>query len=376
MYEVSRSSFLLKRLMVVLESGYNAAALPRGLQAARKRSLHLTSTSSTVVPLSLTTTVAARTTATKTATATATATEITTRHHQQRFLPSLLYRATTTATTPTCYCRQPVRFMAGHSKWANIKHAKGAADAKRAKLFLKLYRAIVAACRMGGADPKSNPRLATALSQAKAQSMPKETVQAAIKKGSTPGSSEEITFELSFPGAVHAMVETAGESRTASLSEIKRILNKAVGQVGKEGSAAWAFSQQGVVEIEAQELHAKQLDGEELALELDAEDIEWDSTDSTAPDTDTAHSPETGTTIRLLCRPLDLRRLQAAVQALDLAVLHATIEYRPTTFATANADERAETSRLLERIEALDFVERITVNLPVERGVEEEEEMD
>ena len=142
--------------------------------------------------------------------------------------------------------------MSGHSKWSSIKHKKAAKDAKRGKLFTKLIREITVAAKMGGGDPGGNPRLRKAVADAKAQSMPADTIKRAIQKGTgeLEGLSyEEVLYEGTGPGGTLLVVETLTDNRNRSVAELRKIFEKHNGGLGAAGTAAWAFDRKGVIAL-------------------------------------------------------------------------------------------------------------------------------
>ncbi|MGM0443529.1 MAG: YebC/PmpR family DNA-binding transcriptional regulator [Fibrobacterota bacterium] len=164
--------------------------------------------------------------------------------------------------------------MAGHSKWANIKHRKGAQDAKRGKIFGKIIREITIASRLGGGDPDTNPRLRTVLTKAKSNNMPNDTVDRAIARGTGADDSvqyEEKTFEAYGPEGVAFVVECLTDNVNRTVSEVRHAVNKYGGNLGTDGSVMWMFNRQGVVTVSAEGVDEDTL--MEDALEAGAADI-------------------------------------------------------------------------------------------------------
>ena len=140
--------------------------------------------------------------------------------------------------------------MSGHSKWATIKHKKGALDAKRGKLFTKLIKEITVAARMGGGDPGGNPRLRKAIADAKGQSMPGDTIKRAVKRGTGElegAAYEEILYEGTGPGGTLFLVEAMTDNRNRTVAEIRKIFEKHNGVLGARGTAGWAFERKGLI---------------------------------------------------------------------------------------------------------------------------------
>ncbi|MCL2823454.1 MAG: YebC/PmpR family DNA-binding transcriptional regulator [Polyangiaceae bacterium] len=143
--------------------------------------------------------------------------------------------------------------MSGHSKWATIKHKKGAADAKRGRVFTKLIREITVAARMGGGDPGSNPRLRKAISDAKTQQMPADTINRAVKRGTGElegASYEEVLYEGTGPGGTLLLIEGLTDNRNRTVAELRKIFEKHNGTLGSSGTAAWAFDRKGVFRLD------------------------------------------------------------------------------------------------------------------------------
>jgi YebC/PmpR family DNA-binding regulatory protein len=167
--------------------------------------------------------------------------------------------------------------MSGHSKWATIKHKKGAVDAKRGKLFTKLIKELTVAARMGGGEPSNNPRLRKAISDAKAQSMPGDTIKNAVKRGTGEiegAAYEDVLYEGTGPGGVLYLVEGQTDNRNRTVAEIRKIFEKANGNLGGAGVAAWAFERKGIVQLEKTAATEDQL--MEIAVGAGAEDYEPD----------------------------------------------------------------------------------------------------
>jgi YebC/PmpR family DNA-binding regulatory protein len=165
--------------------------------------------------------------------------------------------------------------MSGHSKWASIKHKKGALDAKRGKLFTKIIREMTIAARLGGGDPDSNPRLRTAVDKAKASNMPADNIKRAIQKGTgeLEGTQyEDLILEGYGPGGVAILVEGTTDNRNRSVSEIRHIFSKHGGNLGGAGSVSYLFKPRGYVAIAAAKISEEKL--MEIVLEAGADDIQ------------------------------------------------------------------------------------------------------
>jgi len=165
--------------------------------------------------------------------------------------------------------------MSGHSKWSSIKHKKGAADAKRGKIFTKLIREITTAARIGGGDPEANSRLRVAIAQAKAENMPKDNIEKAIKKGTSVGEGgenyEEQMYEGYGPGGTAVLVATLTDNKKRTTAEIRHAFSRLNGNLAEPGAVAWQFQKKGLITFEKTSVDEDRL--MELALEAGAEDI-------------------------------------------------------------------------------------------------------
>ncbi len=165
--------------------------------------------------------------------------------------------------------------MSGHNKWSTIKHRKGAADAKRGKIFTKVIKEITVAARVGGGDPGANPRLRRALDEAKANNMPQDNVSRAIKKGTGELEGvayEELTYEGVGPGGTLFVIEALTDNRNRTTPELRKLFDKHNGQLGSEGTALWAFDEKGMITLPKDKATEEQLF--ELAVAAGAEDIQ------------------------------------------------------------------------------------------------------
>ena len=168
--------------------------------------------------------------------------------------------------------------MSGHSKWSSIKHKKGAADAKRGKIFTKLIKEITVAARMGGSgDPDANPRLRTAILAAKAENMPKDNIERGIKKGTGELEGvdyEENTYEGYGPGGAAVFLESLTDNKNRAVADIRHIFSKCGGNLGENGCVAWMFDKKGYIVVERSAIDEDSL--MEVALEAGAEDVRED----------------------------------------------------------------------------------------------------
>jgi len=225
--------------------------------------------------------------------------------------------------------------MSGHSKWATIKHKKGALDAKRGKLFTKLIREMTIAARIGGGDTGSNPRLRTAVDKAKAANMPADNITRAIKKGTgeLEGTTyEELQLEGYGPGGVAILVEGTTDNRNRSVSEIRHIFTKHGGNLGGAGSVAYLFKPKGVISIAADKTTEDKL--MEIALEAGADDI------LAEPQGFTVYTSQN-----------DLEAVRAAIQKAGIEPDEAEVKKLAENNITL---EGAKAQQLLKLVEALD----------------------
>jgi len=165
--------------------------------------------------------------------------------------------------------------MSGHSKWSSIKHKKGAADAKRGKIFSKLIKEVTVAARMGGGDPMGNPRLRAAIQAAKAENMPKDNIERAIKKGTgeLEGMSyEEVNYEGYGPGGVAILIDCLTDNKNRAVADIKHLFDRHGGNLGEPGCVAWMFEKKGLIVFEKGQVEEEKL--LELSLEAGADDVE------------------------------------------------------------------------------------------------------
>lgn len=170
--------------------------------------------------------------------------------------------------------------MSGHSKWASIRHKKGAVDAKRGKIFSRLNKEITVAARLGGGDPSGNPRLRTAIQAAKTENMPKDNIERAIKKGTgeLEGTTyEECNYEAYGPGGVAMIIDCLTDNKNRTVADIKHIFDRHGGNIGEPGCVSWMFEKKGLIVFEREKVEEEKLF--DLALEAGAEDIREEETE-------------------------------------------------------------------------------------------------
>ena len=167
--------------------------------------------------------------------------------------------------------------MAGQSKWANIKHRKGAVDAKRGKIFTRLIKEITVAARMGGGDPDGNPRLRSAIATARSENMPKDNIARAIKKGTGELEGEvydEILYEGYGPGGIAVLVECMTDNRNRTVAEVRHAFSKSNGNLGESGCVAYMFEKKGMIYVDQSTISEEEL--MDMAIEAGADDVEED----------------------------------------------------------------------------------------------------
>lgn len=239
--------------------------------------------------------------------------------------------------------------MAGHSKWANIKHRKAAQDAKRAKVFTKHIREITVATRLGGPDPETNARLRLALDRAFAVNLPKDRADAAIKKGAgleEAGHYEELRYEGYGPGGTAIMVDCMTDNRNRTVSEIRHAFNKHGGKLGTDNSVGYLFQERGVL------IFAPESDRErifEVALEAGAEDLLENDDGST----------------EVLTSPDGYREVRTALLEADLEPAEADVTQRPDITVQVEGEDAVKNAKLIDRLEDLDDVQHVYTNADI-----------
>jgi YebC/PmpR family DNA-binding regulatory protein len=240
--------------------------------------------------------------------------------------------------------------MAGHSKWANIKHRKGAVDAKRGKIFTKLIKEITVAARMGGGDPDANPRLRSAIVAAKAVNMPKDNVERGIKKGTGELEGvnyEEILYEGYGPGGVAVLVECMTDNRNRTVADIRSFFSKANGNLGESGCVAWMFDKKGSIMIDKDVIDEEKL--MEVALEAGAEDVVDD-----------------GSVFQVLTAPEDLETVREAVETAGISYDEANLSMIPQNVVEVTDEKTAgQLMKLLDNLEDNDDVQNVHANFDI-----------
>jgi len=246
--------------------------------------------------------------------------------------------------------------MSGHSKWSSIKHKKGAADAKRGKIFTKLIREITVAARMGGGDPGGNPRLRAAILAARAENMPKENIERGIKKGTGElegVSYEEATYEGYGPGGVAVLVDCLTDNRNRTVADLKHIFDRNGGALGEPGSVSYRFKKKGLIVIEKDAVEEDRLIA--LALEAGAEDVK-----------------DEGDQFEVLCALSDLETVRAAVEEADIPIVSSEVSNIPQDKITLEGKKAQQMINLVDLLEDYDDVSHVYSNCDIPDSVIEE----
>ncbi|AJE02831.1 YebC/PmpR family DNA-binding transcriptional regulator [Geobacter pickeringii] len=246
--------------------------------------------------------------------------------------------------------------MSGHNKWSTIKHKKGAADAKRGKIFTKIIKEITVAAKLGGGDPNGNPRLRSAVDKAKAENMPKDNIERAIKKGTGELEGvnyEEIVYEGYGPGGVAVLVECMTDNRNRTVGEVRSIFTKCNGNMGETGCVSWMFDKKGLI------VFGKAVDFDtlfETALEAGAEDV-----------SDEEEQYE------VLTDPSSFIEVRTALENADFKYESAEITMIPQTMVKLDGKNAENMLKLMDRMEDNDDVQNVYANFDI--SVEEMEKL-
>jgi YebC/PmpR family DNA-binding regulatory protein len=241
--------------------------------------------------------------------------------------------------------------MSGHSKWATIKHKKGALDAKRGKIFTRLIKEITMAAKSGGGDPEGNPRLRTAVAAAKAENMPADNIKRAIQRGTGElegATYEEITFEGYGPGGVALLVEVTTDNRNRTVSEIRHAFTKGGGNLGEAGSVSWMFHKKGSIIVS--KAKSKEDDLMNIVLENGGDDLSDD-----------------GENWEITTPPNAFETVLEAVKKSGAEVVHSEIGMIPQTYMKLEGAAANSMIRLLETLEDADDVQNVYSNFDVDQ---------
>ncbi len=239
--------------------------------------------------------------------------------------------------------------MSGHSKWATIKHKKGALDAKRGKIFTRLLKEIAVAAK-GGGNPDTNARLRTAVLAAKAENMPQDNIKRAILRGTGELEGltyEEITFEGYGPGGVAILIEVMTDNRNRAVSEIRHTLGKNGGNLGETGSVKFMFSKKGIIAVE------KSAAGEEKLMDIVLEHGGEDLRDE-------------GDTWEIITEPVSFESVSTAVKAAGIPTVMSEVTMLASVYTKLEGSTAAQMMRLLDALEDLDDVQNVHSNVDMD----------
>lgn len=240
--------------------------------------------------------------------------------------------------------------MSGHSKWSSIKHKKGAADAKRGKVFTKLIKEITVAARMGGSgDPDANPRLRTAILAAKSENMPKDNIERAIKKGT--GELEGVNYEESNyegygPGGAAVLIESLTDNKNRAVADIRHIFSKNGGNLGENGCVAWMFDKKGYISIDKDGVDEDAL--MEVALDAGAEDIR-----------------DEDSSFEVITAPEDFEAVKTAIESAAISFQEAEVTMLPQTTTNLEGKEAEQMVRLMEALDDCEDVQKVYTNADI-----------
>lgn len=240
--------------------------------------------------------------------------------------------------------------MAGHSKWKQIKHYKAAADAKRGAQFTKLIREITIAAKVGGGDPAGNPRLRTAIENARAASMPKDNIERAVKKGT--GELEgvdytDVMYEGFGPGGVALLIQAVTDNPTRTVAEVRHKLSRGGGNLGAANSVAWMFERKGQISVDASGQNEDSL--MEAALDAGAEDVERE-----------------GDLFVITTEAAALQTVKAALESRGIATKEAELAWVPKNTVRVEGKTVESLLKLLEELEDLDDVQKVEANFDMD----------
>ena len=237
--------------------------------------------------------------------------------------------------------------MAGHSKWANIKHRKGRQDAKRGKIFSVLIRELTVAAKLGGGLPEDNPRLRTAIDKALSANMNKDTIERAIQRGAggLEGENlEEVTYEGYGPGGIAVLVESMTDNNNRTVAEVRHAFTKSGGNLGTNGSVAYLFEKKGVIRVQGGQDEDLVM---ELSIDAGAEDIEVNA----------------DTSITITSSPEDFETIKITLNSKEIVLEDSEIALIPENTVNADLDTSLKVYKLLESLEDLDDTQTVTSNV-------------
>lgn len=246
--------------------------------------------------------------------------------------------------------------MAGHSKWANIKHRKEAQDNKKGKIFTKIARELTVAAKIGGGDPDSNSRLRLALDKARSANMPKDNVERAIKKGTGEGNDqvfEDITYEGYAPGGVGILVKTLTDNRNRTIMEVRTVITKRGGSMAEAGAVAWQFENKGIIEVPVSACSEDDIMNH--ALEAGAEDVVTDSD-----------------IYSITTEPSEFENVKKYLESNNIQIDFAELAMKPKTTIDVEGEAAKKLIALVEALEDLDDVQEVYGNYKIDDAVFDE----
>ena len=239
--------------------------------------------------------------------------------------------------------------MSGHSKWASIRHKKGAVDAKRGKIFSKLIKEVTVAARLGGGDPTGNPRLRTAIQAAKAENMPKDNIERAIKKGTgeLEGTSyEEVNYEAYGLGGVAMIIDCLTDNKNRTVADIKHIIDRHGGSIGEPGCVSWMFEKKGMIVLDKDKVDEEKL--LDLALEAGAEDVKEEETE-----------------FEVITNPADFESVKKACDDEGLSYSLAEVSMIPQNTVKLEGKKAEQMLNLMEALEDNDDINQVYANFDI-----------
>jgi YebC/PmpR family DNA-binding regulatory protein len=243
--------------------------------------------------------------------------------------------------------------MSGHSKWSTIKHKKGAADARRGRIFTRLIKEITVSARMGGGDATSNPRLRAAIQAAKTENMPKDRIERAIKKGTGELESveyEEVIYEGYGPGGAAVLIESLTDNKNRAVADIRHIFSRAGGNLGAAGCVAWMFEKKGYIAMEGAKIDEESL--MELAIDAGAEDVLQDDEN-----------------YEVITDPADFEKVKKAIDNRSIPCLVAEITMLPRTTLRIEGKEAEQMVKLMETFEECEDVQKVYTNADIPKDI-------
>jgi YebC/PmpR family DNA-binding regulatory protein len=242
--------------------------------------------------------------------------------------------------------------MAGHSKWANIKHRKAAQDAKKGKAFTKVAKELTVAAKIGGADPEMNPRLRVALDKARSVNMPKDNVERAIKKGTGEGNDaifEDVVYEGYGPGGVAILVKALTDNKNRTVAEVRSTFSKKGGAMGEPGCVAWMFESKGIIEIAKENTDEETL--MDLALEAGAEDV-----------------VDEGDVFQVVTEPSEYFEVKAAIEAAEIEMNFSEVSMKPQNTTPLEGSDVKKLFTITDALEDLDDVQEVFSNFDADEA--------